>query len=159
MGRLNTLSLGRKLVFGAGVLLFIDTFFAWQKATASATANAWHGSWGVMLGLMTIAIVAWGAARVFGLPLPAAVPDGLATLALGTAIALFAVLKTATESYSAWPSYVGIVLSVVLAAGAWRVFQESGEALPREATAHSTGKEPPAKEEEPPGNSGGATPV
>lgn len=139
MGRLRTLSLGRKVVFGAGVLLFIDTFFAWQKATASARADAWHGSWGVMLGLMTIVVVAWGAARVFGLPLPA---DGLVTFALGIAIALFAVVKTATESYSAWPSYVGIALGVILAAGAWQVFRESGEALPG-AAPHPSGNDAP----------------
>jgi hypothetical protein len=129
----------RKLILAAGTLLFIDSFFAWQKvevkiggvAVVSATANAWHGFWGVLLCLMTIALVAWVAARAFGVALPAAVPDGLVILALGALILLFAVLKNLTDDYSAWASYVGIVLAAGVALGAWRAFQESGDSLPQ----------------------------
>ena len=143
MDQLKGLPLGRKLILGAGALLLIDTFLAWQSvsigvpgvATVSASQNAWHGFWGVLLGLMTIVLLLWVGARAFGVALPAAVPDGLATLALGGLIALFAILKTLTESYSAWPSYVGIILGVGVAVGAWLTFQESGESLPRVAAA------------------------
>ena len=139
MEQLKGLSLGRKLILGAGVLLVIDTFLAWQSvsigvpgvAVVSASQNAWHGFWGVLLGLMTIALLLWVGAKAFGVALPASVPDGLATLALGGLIALFALLKALTESYSAWPSYVGIILGVGVAVGAWLTFQESGESLPR----------------------------
>jgi hypothetical protein len=141
MEQIRSLSLGRKLILGAGALLFLDTFFAWQKVSVkvggvevvSATASAWHGFWGVLLGLMTIAIVVWVAARALGVALPANVPDGLATLALGGLILLFAVLKNLIDDYSAWASYVGIVLAAIVAAGAWLSFQESGESLPRKA--------------------------
>jgi hypothetical protein len=143
MEQVKALSLGRKLILGAGVLLFIDTFFAWQKVSVkvggvevvSATASAWHGFWGVLLGLMTIALVLWVAARAFGVALPATVPDGLLTLALGALILLFAVLKNLIDDYSAWASYVGIVLAAAVAAGAWLSFQESGESLPKRAAA------------------------
>lgn len=143
MDQLKGLPLGRKLILGAGALLFIDTFLAWQSvsigvpgvATVSASQNAWHGFWGVLLGLMTIVLLLWVGARAFGVVLPAAVPDGLATLALGGLIALFAILKALTESYSAWPSYVGIILGIGVAVGAWLTFQESGESLPRVAAA------------------------
>jgi hypothetical protein len=158
MDALNKLSLGRKLVLGGGLLLFIDTFLPWQKVSigpVSATANGWHGFWGVLLGLMTIAIVLWAGAKAFGVALPAVVPDGLATLALGALIALFAILKTVTESYRGWASYVGIILGIAIAAGAWFVFQDSGETLPRMATAPT---QPPANDEEPPSNLGGTTP-
>lgn len=163
MDALNKLSLGRKLVLGGGLLLFIDTFLTWQKvsvsfgaASVSATANAWHGFWGVFLGLMTIVILVWAGAKAFGVALPAVVPDGLATLALGALIALFAVLKTVTENYSAWGSYLGIVLGVAVAAGAWLVFQESGETLPSIPKAAT---QPPAKDEQPPTDPTGTTPV
>ena len=33
MEQLNALSMGRKLILGAGVLLLIDTFFHWQSVT------------------------------------------------------------------------------------------------------------------------------
>jgi hypothetical protein len=109
----------------------------------------------VLLGLLTIAIVLWVAARAFGVALPANIPDGLATLALGALIVLFAVLKTLTDSYSAWASYVGIVLAALVAAGAWLAFQESGESIPRVATATPRATAPPdaappAADREPP---------
>ncbi len=138
MDQLKALPLGRKLILGAGVLLFIDTFLPWQSVSifnANFSANAWHGFWGVLLGLMTIALVLWVGARAFGVALPAAVPDGLATLALGGLIVLFALVKTLHDSYSAWGSYVGIVLGAAVAYGAWLTFQESGESLPRVAAA------------------------
>lgn len=169
MEQLKGLSLGRKLILGAGVLLFVDTFFAWQKVSVhvagvtdiSATANAWHGFWGVLLGLLTISIVLWVAARAFGVALPADIPDGLATLSLGALIVLFAVLKTVTESSSAWASYVGIVLGALVAAGAWLAFQESGESLPRVATATPCATAPaeaafPAAAGEPPSTPAGS---
>ena len=143
MEQLKGLSLGRKLVLGAGVLLFLDTFFAWQKVSlkvgdvsvASASANAWHGFWGVLLGLLTIVMLVWVAAKVLGVALPIKAPDGLVTLALGVAIVVFAVLKNLFDDYSAWASYVGIVLAAGVAVGAWLSFQESGEALPKPAAA------------------------
>lgn len=143
MEQLKGLSLGRKLVLGAGVLLFLDTFFAWQKVSVkvadvsvvSATANAWHGFWGVLLGLLTIAIVVWVATQAFGVALPIKAPAGLVTLALGALTVLFAVLKNLTDNYSAWASYVGIVLAALVAVGALLSFQESGESLPKPAAA------------------------
>ena len=79
---------------------------------------------------MTIAILAWVAARAFGLALPDNVPDGLLTLGLGVLIVLFALIKALSDSYTAWPAYVGILLGAVVAAGAWLNFQDSGETLP-----------------------------
>ena len=62
MQNLNALSLGRKLVLGAGVLLLIDTFLHWQEVSfggLSGGQTAWHGFWGVLLGLMTVVLLAW----------------------------------------------------------------------------------------------------
>ena len=154
MDRFKGLPVGRQLILGAGVLLLIDSFFAWQKVTinipgiASPTASAWHGFWGVMMGFLTIAILVWVGARLFGVELPLNLPDGVTTLVLGGAILACALLKTLTDSYSAWASYLGIVLAGGVAAGAWLTFQASGEALPsmtstagREASDGSTGPE------------------
>jgi hypothetical protein len=129
MEQLKGLSLGRKLILGAGALLFIDTFLPWQSL-GPFSVNAWHGFWGVLLCLMTLALVLWVGARAFGLALPANVPDGLVTLALGALILLFALLKNLIDDFSAWGSYVGIVLAAGVAIGAWLAFQESGESLP-----------------------------
>jgi hypothetical protein len=163
MDRFKGLPLGRQLILAGGVVLFIDTFFPWQKVSfhlagisTSVTASAWHGFWGVLLGLATIAIVAWVGARSLGVELGVDLPDGLVTLALGALILLFALLKTLTESYSAWASYLGIVLAAVIAAGAWQTFQASGERLPnmqgagRDASAGAPDREAaPAVDEAP----------
>jgi hypothetical protein len=43
-------------------------------------------------------------------------------------------LKNLVDDYSAWASYVGVVLAAAIAYGAWLVFQESGEKLPEFAS-------------------------
>jgi hypothetical protein len=153
MEQVKSLPLGRQLVLGAGVLLLIDTFLPWQKVSILGFSNswtAWHGFWGVLLGLMTIALVAWVAARAFGVALPDNVPDGLVTLVLGVLILVFAVAKNLDDSYSAWGSYVGVVLAAAVAIGAWLTFQLSGESLPSmggtgsRSTSTSTAAEPEA---------------
>jgi|SRR5579883_598612 len=138
MDLLKELSLGRRLVLVAGVLLFIDTFLDWQRVSigvsgivsVSAGQSAWHGFWGVGLGLLVVAIVLWVVAHALEIRLPANLPDGVVTLALGVLIPVFAILKALTDDYVHWPAYVGIVLAAAIAWGAWLVFAESGERLP-----------------------------
>jgi hypothetical protein len=138
MDKLRALPLGRQLVLGAGVLLLIDTFLDWQHFSAkvagivavSVGQSAWHGFWGVVMCLMLIALLAWTAARAFGVALPEQVPDGLATLGLGVLIPVFALLKAITDSYVHWPAWIGVLLGAAVAYGAWLVFAESGEKLP-----------------------------
>jgi hypothetical protein len=108
--------------------LFIDTILPWQSYSIFSQ-NAWHGFWGVLLGLLTIAMLVWVGTRAFGVELPIKAPHGLITLALGALIVLFAVIKNLDDSYSAWGSYIGIVLAAGVAFGAWLSFQESGESL------------------------------
>ena len=137
MDKINELSLGRKLILGAGVLLFIDMFLHWQSVDVgpfTVGRNGIHGFWGVFILLMTIALVAFVGARAFGVELPEALPDGLISLVLGALILLFAVIKNIADDYSAWPSYVGIVLAAVIAYGGWLVFKDSGESLPMSST-------------------------
>jgi hypothetical protein len=163
MEQLQSLSLAQKLILGGAVLLLIDTFFAWQsvefQGVELASQNAWHGFWGVVLGLLVIVLLAWGIARIAGVQLPENMQQGLITLVLGVLILVFAVLKNLIDDYSAWASYVGIVLAAVIAYGAWRNFQESGESLPsmpRTAAAGAgasgagTAAAPPPVESEPP---------
>jgi hypothetical protein len=104
------------------------------------------------MSLMVIVLVAWVAARAFGVELPANIPDGLTTLALAALILLFAVIKNLADDYSAWGSYLGIVLAAAVAVGAWLTFQLSGEALPNVggmgSSSASGSATPPAHEPE-----------
>jgi hypothetical protein len=137
MPDLKTLSTGTKIVLAAGLLLLIDTFFAWQEVSASiggvevasASANAWHGFWGVVMGLMLIVVLVWVGLQVANVDLNVTLPDRLIVLILSVLILVFAILKNLTDDYSAWASVVGIVLAAALAVGAWMRLQEAEEAV------------------------------
>jgi hypothetical protein len=148
MDKLMGLSKGNKLILGGGVLLFIDTFLPWQSVSIFSL-NAWHGFWGVMLGLLVIVMLAWAGARAFGVALPVNLPQGLVTLALGGLIFLFALIKTLSDSARTWESWVGIILAAGVAVGAWFAFQDSGEALPKVAKAGAPAPPAPAPPVEP----------
>lgn len=144
MRQVKALPPGAQLVLGAGVLLLLDTFLPWQKLSLgpfSYSWNAWHWVKGVLLGLLTIALLVWVAARAFGVPRPANVADGSATLALGVLVFVFAVVKNIRDDYSAWGSYLGVVLAAGVVAGAWLTYQRSGESLRDEREA-AAGTEP-----------------
>jgi hypothetical protein len=133
MDRLKGLPLGRQLILGAGVLLIIDTFLNWQSrdiGSLTFTRSGFHGFLGIVMWLLTVALVLWVAARAFEVALPDNVPDGLTTLALGVLIFLFALIKNLSDDYSAFWAYVGVVLAAIIAYGSWLVFSASGEALP-----------------------------
>jgi hypothetical protein len=136
MDLFNELPLGRKIILICSILLLIDTFFAWQSYTyhfgglgsGTVTRNAWHGFWGVLLGLLTIAVVGWTIARMLKVDLPA--PDGMTSLTAGIILFVFALLKMLTDNYRGWASYVGVLLAAAIAYGGWMIFKASGESLP-----------------------------
>jgi hypothetical protein len=142
MEQLRGLPLGRQIVLGAGVLLLIDSFLNWRQisvhafgVSASGGESAWHGFWGIVMCLALIVLLAWTAAKAFGVELPVNVPDGLTTLGLSVLIVLFAFIKAVSDSYVHWPAWVGVVLAAAMTYGAWLVFQESGESLPSMSSA------------------------
>jgi hypothetical protein len=137
MEQLQSLSLARRLILGGGILLLIDSFLDWQQVSGevfgqdvSAGQSAWHGFWGVMLGLITVVLIVWVVARMFNVEIPGAVPEALVALVLSALVLLFAIIKVISDDFVHWPAYVGIVLAAVIAFGAFRNFQESGESLP-----------------------------
>ncbi len=130
---LKALSTGTKLIAAAGLLLLIDTFLAWQKVSvevsgvevASASQNAWHGFWGVVMGLALIALLVWVGLQIANVDLNVSLPEATVTAVLAGIVFVFALLKNLIDDYSAWPSYVGIVLAALVAAGAWMRMQET----------------------------------
>ena len=130
---LKALSTGTKLIAVAGLLLLIDTFLAWQKVSvevsgvevASASQNAWHGFWGVVMGLALIALLVWVGLQIANVDLNVSLPEATVTAVLAGIVFVFALLKNLIDDYSAWPSYVGIVLAALVAAGAWMRMQET----------------------------------
>jgi hypothetical protein len=148
MDRFNALGRGMQIMLVAGVLLLIDTFLAWQKVTvsilgveaASAKASGWHGFWGVLMGLLTILLVAWLVARLAAVEIPLPVSTAMVSAALAGLILLFALIKNLADDYSTFWAYLGVVLAALIAVGAWLQVQEAGgmDTLKSEATSMRT---------------------
>lgn len=162
MDRYRGLSRGTQVMFVAAALLLIDTFLDWQKVSAkiggveiaSVSWSAWHGFWGVLLGLLTIALLAWLIASLAGVTMQLPVSDTLLSAALGVAILICAVLKGLTDEFSTVWAWIGVALAAVVALGAYLRVQESGgmdklraEASDMTSSRHET--PPPAPPEEP----------
>jgi hypothetical protein len=135
MDKFSALSKGMQILLVSAVLLLIDTFFHWQSVDVGpfeVGQNAWHGFWGVMLGLLTIAIIAWAVVRILQPELLKSIPapEGTLVLGLGALILVFAVLKNLIDDYSAWAAYVGIILAAGVAFGAWLHAQDVGFTMP-----------------------------
>lgn len=155
MDRLGALSTGTKLLLGAGVLLFVDMFLRWQEVCVEvagveagcAGRSGWGGFWGVVLGLLTIALLVWVGLQVAGVDLSSVnlpVTEAVLTLGLGVLILVFALLKNLIDDYSTIWSYVGVVLAALVAAGAYLRSQELGGTAPlRTTTGPDTDPPPP----------------
>ena len=128
------LSNGTKVLLVGGVILFIDTFLAWQQICVGAPgfhvcgkASGWHGI-GVLMGLLVIALVAWEGLQIAGVTKQIELPVSavLISVALAGATALVTVIKflVANEARH-WPAWIGLILAVVIAAGGWLKYKES----------------------------------
>ena len=129
MDNLKALGRGTQVMFIAAVLLLIVMFFHWQEvdtALGSFGQNAWHGFWGVVMGILTIVLVARIAARLAAVDVPIPLSFATTSFVLGMLIAIFAVLKLLTDDYRNFWAFVGVVLAIVVAIGAWLEVQEAG---------------------------------
>jgi len=153
MDRLKALGRGTQLMFIAGVLLLIISFFNWQEVDfdlgplgeGSAGVSMWHGFGGWVVGILTVVLLARIVARMAAVDVPIPVSFAMTSVVLGVIIFVVALLKNLIDDYSTWASYVGVVLAFLVAVGAWLEVQDAGgvESLKNEASSF--------------GSSGGAT--
>lgn len=135
MKKFLTLSLGTKLVLLAGPILFLGLFFTWQKlrvdygpaGVAELPQDGWD-VWGLLIGLLSIAIVTIVALRrLTEVEMSEDIPWETATLGLGVATFALVVLKSLTDADSTWTSYVFVVVAGALTAGTYLVWAETRE--------------------------------
>ena len=152
MERFNALSRGMQLMFGASLLLIIDSFLAWQKYTGEGadqieaaggdiSRNMWHG-WGVLAVILTIALAAWLGARVADAKITLPVSDAMVAAALAILILLFTVIKfLADDTFRAYGAWIGLLLAIVIMVGAYLAVQEAGgvQTLKTEAAGMTSG--------------------
>jgi hypothetical protein len=127
--RFNALSRGSKVMLVAGALLLIDTFFAWQRVEVfdiEASQNAWNGFFGVLLGLLTVALVVWLLSMLAGREVRLPVSDAMLGAILAGIILLFALIKVLDDDFTTSWAYIGLALAAIVALGAWLNVQDAG---------------------------------
>ena len=141
---MSKMSTAEKLLAGGSILLLIDSFLPWQKFCADlgplggnvcvGSVSAWQGSgsiFGVLMGLGAIALIVLGVLSMTGsgtsMNMGSMSTDKILGF-LGLGVAAFGLLKfifVLTES-PAWAAFVGLVLLVAIAYGAWQKVESSG---------------------------------
>lgn len=133
MERFKALSTGPKLVLVATPLLLVSLFFTWQKlevdfgraGSAEAMLDGWD-FWGLLIGLLTLGLTSLAVvAYLTDVELSEEVPWERVVLGAGIAILALTVIKNLTDADSAWASYVGVLLSALVALGAYETWAEA----------------------------------
>lgn len=137
MDRFNALGRGAQIMLIGGVLLLISLFLPWQdfdvggiadEFGVDATWSGWHGFAGVVLGLLTIVLLAWLIVRLASVDIPLPVSTAMTGALLGTLILIFAIIKILSilgDEATIW-AWIGLGLAVVIAVGSFQTVQEAG---------------------------------
>ena len=148
MERFNALGRGAQLMLIGAVLLFIDLFLPWQdfdvggiadELGVDATFSGWRGI-GFVVGLLTIVILAWLIVRLASVDIPLPVSTAMTGALLGTLVLIFTVIKLLTilgDEATIW-AWIGVILAIVIAVGAFMTVQEAGgvDTLKSEASSY-----------------------
>jgi hypothetical protein len=131
---LRGMSLAHRILLGGGVLLFIVMFFVWQGVNILGTSvgvSGWHGLNGVILGLLTIVLVAWEVLMILGertadLRRMVPAPERLVSAGLAAGVLVFGILKFLTANeLRRWPEWVGLILALAIGYGGWLAYSEA----------------------------------
>lgn len=146
MERFNAIGRGAQLMLIGGVLLLIDLFLPWQDfgnefsdaVGVDASFSGWRGFGGVMVGLLTIVLLAWLIVRLASVDIPLPVSTAMSAAIIGTLILIFTIIKILTilGDYATIWAWIGLALAVVIAVGAFKTVNEAGgvDTLRSEAT-------------------------
>jgi hypothetical protein len=134
MERFTALGRGTQIMLVSSVLLLIISFFNWQEVdfdlgalgSGSAGVSAWDDLGGILMGILTIVLLARIVAQLAAVEIPIPVSYAMTSGVLAFLIFVLALLKNLTDDYSTWASYVGVVLAFLIAAGAWMEIQAAG---------------------------------
>ena len=133
MERFNALGRGAQIMLVGAILLLIDLFLPWQsfdfpEPISDVNWSGWRGFAGVVLGLLTIIVLAWCIVRLASVDIPLPVSTAMTAALLGTLVLIFAIIKILTilgDEQTVW-AWLGLVLAIVVAVGAWQTVQEAG---------------------------------
>ena len=155
MDRFNALGRGAQIMFVAGVLLLISLFLPWQDFDVGDIGqfSGWRGV-GVVLGIATIALVAWLVVRLLSIEIPLPISTAMASAILGGLVLVFGIIKILTilgDETTLW-AWIGVILAILVGVGAWLEVQAGGgiETLRRQIPTSSSTSAPAAPPPPPP---------
>ncbi len=130
---ISKLSNGTKLVLGSGILALVVSFLHWQSVEpisgVSFSRSEWHG-WGFLAGIVLLVLLAWELSALFGMRPALPVSATIVTVLLAALLILFTLLKVlADNEFRTFWAWIGLLLAVVVGAGAWISMQAAGESF------------------------------
>jgi hypothetical protein len=140
------------LIVGGGFLMLIDTLLAWQSVTVGSltfSRNAWHGTLGLILGLLSIVFFANAITYAGIVETRLKLPYKTLAISLAPAILVIALIKFVSDDHRAWGGIVGIILGALITWGAWMVWNEKPTEKARAAPV-TPAPTPPLAEPRPP---------
>jgi len=136
---ISKLSQGAKLMLGGTIVFVIVSFFKWFKIDEDLTGgidldagiNMWHGV-GVIAGLLAIALLVWEGLRLADVKLEFGVSASLVSMVLAGLLLLFTFIRF-IDGYTGFDrtifAFLGLILAILIAAGAFLNMQSSGRSF------------------------------
>jgi hypothetical protein len=126
---------GQKILFVAGLLLFIDLFLPWQgvdfgeflgQDLGSANVSGFDGM-GILVAILVIAMLVWEGLLVGGVVINMGTTSpALIGAILAGATAAFTIISFLTKlSAIKFGAFIGLILALVIGYGAYVRYQES----------------------------------
>jgi hypothetical protein len=146
------------------ILFIVFSFFDWQQVTVgpfTAGKTLWHGI-GIVTVLIAIAYLIWEISRVLDYKVNLGqVTPGMTSAGFAVALLVFTVITFFDWSdFRHWPAWIGLILSLIIAAAAFVRAKAEGVELPKMpqgasgskggSAAASTAAAPPSAVEPPP---------
>jgi hypothetical protein len=134
MDRFNAIGRGAQIMLVSGVLFFISLFLTWQDESEIAnidvpvSQNGFNGFLGVILALLSIVLIAWIVVRLASVNIPLPVSTAMTAALIGALILIFTIIKLLTilgQEPTIW-AWIGVLLAIAIAGGAFMVVQEAG---------------------------------
>ena len=140
---MTKLSTADKILAGGSLLLFIDTFLSWQKISIYSW-TAWGGSGsfaGVLMGLLTLLLLAGTIAVAAGVSLPVTIPTSTLMSGLTAGTVLFGLIKFlfVVGNHSSLGAWIGLILILAVAYGGYMKMQEQKTVPPTSGFTSQTG--------------------
>ncbi|HEX6208905.1 MAG TPA: hypothetical protein VF058_11185, partial [Actinomycetota bacterium] len=135
---ISRLTMGQKTLLITGLVFLVTLFFPWESFDVGGlpgfelpgvNISGWNGI-GVLAGILAILLLVWELMLMAGVNLNLNVSEALISAGLAAATVLFGLIRfvialTRSGYGIAWGAWVGLIVLLAMAYGAWVRFNES----------------------------------